>query len=94
MSTAYTRKNAVALLVKNYELPKSTANKLLLDLFADMSKALKKGQQVQMHPFGAFGVTKLKARKGHNPKTGESIKIPARKRVRFKAYSGLKETIG
>jgi DNA-binding protein HU-beta len=94
MSTAYTRKNAVALLVKNHGLSKAAADRLLLDLFADMSKALKKGHRVQMHPFGSFATAKLKARKGHNPKTGESIKIPARKRVRFNAYSGLKETIG
>jgi nucleoid DNA-binding protein len=54
MSTVYSRKDAVALLVKNYELPKSRADALLLELFADMSKALKKGRRVQMHPFGSF----------------------------------------
>lgn len=94
MSTVYSRKNAVDLLVKKFELPKKQADALLLELFADMSKALKKGHRVQMHPFGSYEVVKLKARKGHNPKTGESIKIPARKRVKFKAYSGLKETVG
>lgn len=94
MSTVYSRKDAVALLVKKFDLPKSTADALLLEVFADMSKALKKGHRVQMHPFGSYEVVKLKARKGHNPKTGESIKIPARKRVKFKAYSGLKETVG
>lgn len=94
MSTVYSRKNAVALLVKNHNLSKSAADQLLLDLFADLSKAMKKGARVQLHPFGSFEVAKLKARKGRNPATGESIKIPARKRVKFKAYAGLKETIG
>jgi DNA-binding protein HU-beta len=89
----YTRKNAVSFLVKNFDLPKSTADRMLVELFGDISKAMKKGR-VQLHPFGSFEVTKLKARKGHNPKTGESIKIPARKRVKFKAYAGLKDTIG
>lgn len=89
----YTRKNAVAFLVKNYDMPKSRADKLLVELFGEWSKALKKGP-VQLHPFGSLQVVKLKARKGRNPATGESIKIPARKKVKFKAYAGLKESIG
>jgi DNA-binding protein HU-beta len=47
-----------------------------------------------MHPFGSFEIRKRPARKGRNPATGESIKIPAKKVVKFKAYSGLKETVG
>jgi DNA-binding protein HU-beta len=94
MSNVYSRKNAVALLVKKFGLPKRTADQLLLEVFDDMSKALKKGHRVQLHPFGSFEVTKRKARKGRNPATGESIKIPAKKVVKFKSYAGLKETLG
>jgi DNA-binding protein HU-beta len=94
MSNVYSRKDAVALLVKKFDLPKSKADALLLELFGDMSKALKKGSRVQMHPFGSFDVIKRKARKGRNPATGAAIKIPAKKVVKFKAYSGLKNTVG
>jgi nucleoid DNA-binding protein len=94
MSTVYSRKDSVAMLVKKHEISKVQAEAIVQDLFADWGKALKKGSRLQLHPFGSFEVARLKARKGHNPKTGESIKIPARKRVKFKAYSGLKETVG
>ncbi len=94
MSNVYSRKDAVALLVKNLDLPKSRADALLLELFADFSKALKKGRRLQLHPFGSFEVKKRAARKGHNPATGASIKIPAKKVVKFKAYAGLQDTIG
>jgi len=43
--------------------------------------------------FGTFKVSKRKARTGRNPKTGETIKIPARRSVRFKAGSDLKKAI-
>ena len=94
MSTIYSRKDAVAMLVMKYSLLKSTADQLLLELFAEMSKALKKGHRVQMHPFGSFEVKKRPARKGRNPATGASIKIPAKKVVKFKSYAGLKGTVG
>ena len=41
--------------------------------------------------FGTFKVVNRKARKGRNPRTGESIDIPAKNVVRFKAGKGLKE---
>jgi nucleoid DNA-binding protein len=59
MSETYSRKNAVAFLVKNFDLSKSQADKLLLDLFGDLAKALKKGQRVQLNPFGSFNAESL-----------------------------------
>jgi DNA-binding protein HU-beta len=38
-------------------------------------------------------VSKRKARKGRNPRTGETIKIKAGKVVRFKAGKALKEKL-
>ncbi|HOG18011.1 MAG: DNA-binding protein HU 1 [Syntrophaceae bacterium PtaU1.Bin231] len=58
-----------------------------------IQKALKKGDAVTLTGFGTFGVAKRKARKGVNPKTGESIKIAARKVPVFKAGKGLKDAV-
>jgi DNA-binding protein HU-beta len=54
-----------------------------------ITHSLKKGQRVTLVGFGTFGVSKRKARLGRNPQTGESIKIKARKAVRFKAGKQL-----
>ena len=94
MSTVYSRKDAVAMLVKKHELSRTQAEAIVQDLFADWGKALKKGSRLQLHPFGSFEVKKRAARKGRNPATGASIKIAAKKVVKFKAYAGLKETVG
>jgi DNA-binding protein HU-beta len=94
MSDAYTRKDLVLAIAKTHDLSKAKAESIVLDLFTNLSKALKKGQKLTLSPFGTFEVRKRPARKGRNPATGASIKIAAKKVVRFKAYAGLKNTIG
>jgi len=44
---------------------------------------LKKGLSVTIMDFGSFKVQKVKSRKGRNIHTGETITIPAHKRVKF-----------
>ena len=58
-----------------------------------ISKALRKGDRVQVPGFGSFSVSKRAARKGRNPATGATITIKASKNVRFKAGKELKETV-
>lgn len=48
---------------------------------------------VQLVGFGTFSVTRRNARSGHNPATGESIKIKAAKQVKFKAGTALKDLL-
>ena len=55
--------------------------------------ALKKGGTVALIGFGTFSVSKRKAREGRNPKTGEAIKIAARKAPKFSAGKGLKDAL-
>jgi nucleoid DNA-binding protein len=48
-------------------------------VFSSITKALKKEGTVSLVGFGTFKVDKRKARKGRNPRTGEGIKIKAKK---------------
>jgi DNA-binding protein HU-beta len=58
-----------------------------------IARALKKGEQVALTGFGAFGVRKRSARTARNPQTGESIKVAATKVPGFKAGASLKGTV-
>lgn len=49
--------------------------------------------RVQITGFGTFEAKKRKARKGRNPRTGESIKIPATITPSFRAGKGLKDAV-
>lgn len=62
--------------------------------FAEMiQQALKKGYRVPLAGLGKIQVRKYKARMGRNPATGETIRIPAKKRIRFTPAKALKESV-
>lgn len=67
--------------------------KSAVELTLDTIKKNTKRDGVQLVGFGSFLVSKRKARKGRNPRTGEEIKIPAGKTVRFKAGKEFKESL-
>jgi DNA-binding protein HU-beta len=61
--------------------------------FDTIKKNTKKKGGVQLAGFGSFSMSRRKARMGRNPQTGESIKIPAGKTVRFKAGKAYKNVL-
>ena len=58
-----------------------------------ISKALKKGDRIQITGFGTFETRKRKARTGRNPRTGKEIKIAATTSPSFRAGKGLKDRV-
>ena len=58
-----------------------------------ISDTLKEEGRFAIPGFGTFIVRRTKARMGHNPRTGESIKVAAGKTVRFKASKALKHHV-
>jgi DNA-binding protein HU-beta len=74
-------------------LKKSEAETVLEAILATISGELKKGSEVRLVGFGTFTVSNRAATEGRNPRTGETIKIPARRVPRFKAGKGLKDAI-
>ncbi|MBN1824196.1 MAG: HU family DNA-binding protein [Endomicrobiales bacterium] len=53
-------------------------------LFSVMKKALNGGDKVVISGFGSFHGFVTRAKKGHNPKTGETLQIAPRKKIRFR----------
>ncbi|KAF0145087.1 MAG: DNA-binding protein HU-beta [Nitrospirae bacterium] len=54
---------------------------------------LSSGEDVKLAGLGVFKIKKTKARTGRNPKTGEAVQIPAKKKVTFTAAKFLKSLI-
>lgn len=63
------------------------------DLIHAIVTNLKKEGGFTLPSFGTFRVTKTKARKALNPRTGEPVKVKAGKTVRFKASPNLKKAV-
>lgn len=74
-------------------LSKKDATSAVDAVIESITKALSKGESVQLVGFGSFNVRKRAARTGRNPQTGASIKIAARKVPSFKAGKALKEAV-
>ena len=58
-----------------------------------VTKNLKKAGKFGLVGFGTFSVIKRKAREGRNPQTGKTIKIPAKKVVKFKPGKALSDKV-
>ena len=80
-------------LQESADLTGVAANRAAGELMEAMVRELKKNGRFTLPSFGTFIVRKTKARKGLNPRTGESIKVKAGKTVRFKASPSLKRAV-
>jgi len=83
------------------ELAKKVAGKLewkqrqaalaLDSLIISIVEGLKEEGRVQIPGFGVFTLRQYKARQARNPRTGETVEVPARKNVSFKPSMTLKK---
>lgn len=62
-------------------------------IFSNISESLIKGENVKIRGFGTFKITNYKARNGRNPKTGERIRIPAKRVIKLNVAKDLKNEI-
>ncbi|MFZ0449960.1 MAG: HU family DNA-binding protein [Desulfatiglandaceae bacterium] len=88
-----TKAELIAGIAKESDLTKADAEKALNSFLEIAKKTLKKDGRLALAGFGSFSVSKRKARTGRNPRTGEAIKIKAKKVVKFKAGKGLSDSI-
>lgn len=65
-------------------------SKAFLDAFkSTLKETLAKGDKIVLTGFGTWDVQDVPARMARNPRTGESLKVAAKKKIRFKAGSEL-----
>ncbi len=74
-------------------LAKSDAARAVEAVLGAVTEALQRGDTVALSGFGSFLSKVRAARTGRNPRTGESIAIPASRVPAFKAGKGLKDAL-
>ncbi|MGA2090688.1 MAG: HU family DNA-binding protein [Endomicrobiales bacterium] len=62
-------------------------------MFTTMREALRTGDKVVVSGFGSFHPFTTKTKKGRNPKTGESLTLAPRKKIRFKLAKDFFEVL-
>ena len=74
-------------------ITKAAAKKALESFLGNVEGTLKKGGRVSLVGFGSWSVSERGAREGRNPRTNQTIKIAAKKVVKFKAGSDLQSSV-
>ncbi len=72
---------------------RADAERAVETVISSVSDALAKGQEVSIAGLGIFGTKTRNARTGRNPRTGESIEIPAMRVPKFRAAKALKDAV-
>jgi DNA-binding protein HU-beta len=75
------------------ELSKADATRAVEAVLENVTRSLRRGDQVSLVGFGTFSVKRREARTGRNPQTGAAIHIPASNVPGFKAGKGLKDAV-
>ena len=74
-------------------LKKAEAKDALDATLRELKNALVAGEKVQLVGFGTFEVRNRAAKQGRNPRTGETMTVPASKVPAFKAGKALKDAV-
>ena len=83
----------IASVASSAGLSKSDATRAIESFLDSITNALKRDEKVRIVGFGNFSVSHRKATTGRNPRTGESIQIPASKRPKFTVGKALKDSV-
>ena len=75
------------------DISKAKAKEIVTSVFASIIEAAKAGDEVAISGFGRFSVKARPAREGRNPRTGETLKIPASKSLGFKMSKPVGATL-
>ena len=83
----------IAAMAETSGLPKKDCDAALAAFITTIETALKSGEKVQLIGFGSFEVKERAARTGRNPRSKETIQIPASQTPVFKAGKALKDAV-
>jgi DNA-binding protein HU-beta len=87
------KNDLIAAVAESSGMNKNDATKAIETTLDIITSTLKGGDEVRIVGFGTFAVASRAASEGRNPRTGETIKIPASKRPKFTAGKGLKDAV-
>ena len=83
----------ISAVAEQCDMTRAQAGDVVDAVFGTVTSALSKGDDVKLLGFGNFVVAQRKATTARNPRTGETINVPASKAPKFKAGKALKDAV-
>lgn len=93
MSQYLTKSDIAAHIAEHDNLSIELASRVVRRACEFMSSRLRAGEQFQLRGLGSFLVIERAEKAGRNPKTGETISLPARRVVRFRPSADIKDAL-
>ncbi|WP_029418170.1 integration host factor subunit beta [Brevundimonas bacteroides] len=81
------------LAAENTHLTQAEVERVVNVVLGRMTEAMSEGGRVELRGFGAFSVRSRPARVGRNPRTGETVDVPAKSVPFFKSGKELRERL-
>ena len=73
-----TKAELVDYVAERVQLPKYQTEAVVTSVLQGITDALRTGDKVALHGFGSFRLRRRQPRVGRNPKTGDTVQIPAK----------------
>ena len=89
-----TKKELANTIAEETKLTQIVVKDIMQRLFDGIIDTLEKEGRIELRNFGVFDVKQRKARKARNPRTGESVMVPAKLAVTFTPGLEMKEKVG
>ena len=86
-----TKKELVNRIAERTQCKHATVKAVVQQFLDEITTELAKNNRLEFRDFGVFEVKEQAARAAHNPKTLEPVKIPAKRRVKFKMGRAMRE---
>lgn len=88
-----TKAELVAYIAEQAEIKKAEAEAALGAVIESVVDQINGGNSITLTGLGTFSLAERKARKGRNPQTGETMKIPASKTMKFKPAKAVRDKL-
>jgi integration host factor subunit beta len=88
-----TKKEMACAIAEETKLPQTLVREIIQRLFDRIIGTVAKAGRIELRNFGIFEVKKRKPRKARNPRTGESVQVPAKMVVTFKPGLEMEEKV-
>lgn len=86
------KKQIIEEVAATHDLTVAKSERIVGTILDSIVEAVKDGKAVRLSGFGKFDSFMSKPTTGRNPTTQETIDIPSKLRIRFKAYDGFKKS--
>ena len=88
-----TKSELLSSLAEQTGLKKTEVTSIMDALVSTVYKTLKKEKKIKLEGLGVLQLKDRKARLARNPRTGEMVKVPAKKVVKLRVTKDMKEAI-